>query len=690
MNRFVFLFLFIISSFSICATQYKNCVDEASFLKEFEHILRTPGQLSNDLNDVKAKKVIEGQNLEYYFNKGVYVSKGSFGRVNRVNIYHKNLKLYYSTPKDISISTQTDIDNFNNMKKLAGDMANEVAFKQIPKPDPNSTHKTIFEREIGIQMKLNPSNATAKLYWCVETPTYLYLIMESMKVDLIAATSLATFQFLDLQTRLQKFTYIARLYEKMHKFGYSHEDLKPDNIMATNSDLKDFRIIDFGLSGKICDRPIGGTPIYNRPNKFSILEGSKITHLNDIYGLALTFMVMESNEAKIFAGISNSCLTARFDSNCKKNLFNNINSVISSRDLLCIKDIIYRATEFTLPLFGSMKEFADALEGEYIKLKNQKADPIKSVANYDIIRQSLMVHEYIDRNEIEKAIEANHNYEGKIKGELATPMYYEVDKDAGAKEQQPDQNMTEPQLNHQQKVEQIKKQQQQDGKDNVYYSNHQQQPKVQQAQAQQPQAKGMMYYSNHKQQVLQPQVLQPKVILQKVILQKVIQPQVIQQVHKIGYYGNPQDAYYQVAGNNQPVTKKIIQIPISNIPQNNMQIVNHNQNYNLQNNTHKKAGSLSPHNFNNPQNVVANPKQDTIVKFLDFEGILCPVANNPPPVKFGHLCDTKNTPDSVLTLYSRYTQDPSYNQVTNGEVVYFYMPSKPGVYVKMPITKVII
>lgn len=711
MNRS--LLIFLIFSFSMCATQYQNCVDEASFLKEFEHILRSPEQLSNDMIDIQAKKVPQGQNLEYYFNKGQYVSKGSFGRVNRVNIYNKNPKLYYSTPRGISFPTLNDAENFKNMKKVAGDMASEVAFKQISKPDPTSIHKTIFEREIGLQMKLNPTNATAKLYWCVETSTHLYLIMESLKVDLIAATSLATFQFLDLQTRLQKFTYIARLFEKMHNLGYSHEDLKPDNIMATDSDLNDFRIIDFGLSGKFGDSPIGGTPIYNRPFKFSIFETSKITHLNDIYGLALTFMVMESNETQLFAGIGNNCHTARFDSNCKKTLISNIDNVIKSRDLTIIKDILYRALEFTSPLFGSMKDFADALEGEYIKLKNLKQAPIQSTMNNDIIRQSRMVHEFLARDEIEKAFEANHKHYGKLQGDLVTPIYYEANKGVGVKEQKPDQNMIDLQLKHQQKVEEIKKQQQQGGKDLMYYSNDKQQ--IQQPPTQQPQAKDIKYYSNLKQPIQQPQVRQPLVQEPQVQQPQPQQPQanlpqgiqfklqqiknqtpqplqlkVQQQVNKVGNYSNQPTTHYPDSGNNQPPTKKVIQIPVSNLPQYNLQTGNQNQNYNTQNPIHKRAASLSPHNNYIPQDAFGKPKQETIVSFYGITATLCPSAVNPVPVKFGHLCDTKDTPDSFLNVYSLYSKNPSYSQATDGKYVYFFTPDKKEAYVRMPITKMII
>ena len=90
----------------------------------------------------------------------------------------------------------------------------------------------------------------------------------------------------------------------MHKHNFVHLDIKPENILCSDKDNKDIRLIDFGfikyinpeigfLDPKIYGRP--GTPTYVSPE---IIQGDNYNFKSDIWSIGITMLnllLLENN-----------------------------------------------------------------------------------------------------------------------------------------------------------------------------------------------------------------------------------------------------------------------------------------------------------------------------------------------------------------------------------------------------------
>jgi serine/threonine protein kinase len=88
---------------------------------------------------------------------------------------------------------------------------------------------------------------------------------------------------------------IAAALAEAHSKGITHRDLKPDNVMMTNSGIK---VLDFGLAkvegeGGTKSNVIMGTPAYMAPEQ---LEGKEADARADIYALGLVLVEMATGK----------------------------------------------------------------------------------------------------------------------------------------------------------------------------------------------------------------------------------------------------------------------------------------------------------------------------------------------------------------------------------------------------------
>lgn len=108
----------------------------------------------------------------------------------------------------------------------------------------------------------------------------LYLVM-----DLFDGTSLDTHRPSELHTLLQIFSQVANGLAAMHKLGYVHADIKPNNILV--NDKTEVKLIDFGQScpiGTVKTR-IQGTPDYIAPEQ---VGRGPLTPATDIFNFGAT------------------------------------------------------------------------------------------------------------------------------------------------------------------------------------------------------------------------------------------------------------------------------------------------------------------------------------------------------------------------------------------------------------------
>ena len=92
---------------------------------------------------------------------------------------------------------------------------------------------------------------------------------------------------------IQAFSKLANAVKKLHRKGYVHRDIKPDNILCnivtnpqTGKQELDLKIIDFGFTNKSQNREFVGTRAYYSPEQLANRPSNKAGPSDDIWALA--------------------------------------------------------------------------------------------------------------------------------------------------------------------------------------------------------------------------------------------------------------------------------------------------------------------------------------------------------------------------------------------------------------------
>ncbi|CAG9853757.1 unnamed protein product [Phyllotreta striolata] len=168
-------------------------------------------------------------------------------------------------------------------EKQTGDV---YAMKSIRKFD-SDLSKISFEEEKNI-MAFSNSNWLVSLQYAFQDSTYLVFVTEYLPGgDLLGLLyrqggtipeSAATFYLAELLVAL----------DDLHKMGYVHRDIKPDNILLDR--CGHIKLADFGSAAKLNDKglvtegPPVGTPYYIAPEVLQSLNGQ-----NSAYGISCDF-----------------------------------------------------------------------------------------------------------------------------------------------------------------------------------------------------------------------------------------------------------------------------------------------------------------------------------------------------------------------------------------------------------------
>jgi len=165
----------------------------------------------------------------------------------------------------------------------------EVAIKKL-RTDFSRTPEVAkrFLQEAKIQARLNHPNI-AQLYTCFQEGDDFYIVME-----LVSGSSLNKLIPVPYQRLLPLAVQILDGLDYAHKMGVLHRDIKPDNLMVTESGL--VKIMDFGIAHVLGstrmtrDKVIMGTLEYISPER---IIGKTPERSSDVYSLgAVLFEVL--------------------------------------------------------------------------------------------------------------------------------------------------------------------------------------------------------------------------------------------------------------------------------------------------------------------------------------------------------------------------------------------------------------
>lgn len=351
--------------------------------------------LSKEFNALFQKE-LNGVTLMKKFENGKLLGKGSFGEVKEV----------------------TWGDDKVAIKKMALPQSSFIALAQA--------------REISFIKKMEQFNGSMKFIGCLETNKSLYYITEKLYKDLIDPDVLLTHKKKDPLTRVKLYSQLVRKFKEMHSLGITHQDIKPANLMVKDRSANDFRIIDFGMGVKENDYVLGGTPLFNSPDK--IIDGKYAKKYYDVYALALTIAVLESTSKTIFSGVTPSCVNKRMTSTCFVALLTNIKNAFVKHGMKSFLPIILDALDEKNNM--SMSEFEKRINELINANEVQEVDTFDEKEFEDLQNSKMNADKFQD--DPVKARNAGMGYLQKDKLYQENPkLYGRVYKDKKAEEEKP-------------------------------------------------------------------------------------------------------------------------------------------------------------------------------------------------------------------------------------------------------------
>ena len=135
---------------------------------------------------------------------------------------------------------------------------------------------------------------------CTEYLGFIYIFTEKLYKNFSEEDGREEFLKKPLPERLTTYIEISRAIKDLHKKQIVHNDITPKNIMSSNSEFSEIKLIDFQFSSKTHEECKGGTPLTNSPEKN---WGKMKSELDvDIYAFGMTIAWIEigiHNLAKI-------------------------------------------------------------------------------------------------------------------------------------------------------------------------------------------------------------------------------------------------------------------------------------------------------------------------------------------------------------------------------------------------------
>lgn len=346
---------------------------------------------------------LKGGKLETVFRTGAFLGKGSFGEVRKISwvpVAEPGAHL----PGDLASSTH-------------------AAAKKVAVPY-DRFEIMVQETEIKHMTELKGTGASVEYFGCMEGRANLFLVQEMLFKDLDSGTVASGIKGMRSGERLAIYKQLANKFKVMHDHSITHQDIKPANIMAKDSGLKDYRIIDLGLSVKVGGSVLGGTPLYNSPDK--IRSSPRASTFHDVWALSLTFAALEGSEDSLFRGITASCVKLNFDYTCISTLKRNINSDLTRSGQTGLIGIINSVIDSTSRTrITTMEQLAAEITKIMpVGVKKEEDKPIAEENFQDLLRSRNNARELAKKDPV-RAFEAEKDWKKKQPGYEENKGLYE-------------------------------------------------------------------------------------------------------------------------------------------------------------------------------------------------------------------------------------------------------------------------
>jgi serine/threonine protein kinase len=162
-----------------------------------------------------------------------------------------------------------------------------------------------------------------------------YIFLKSHSHDLSKPEAMSIINEWSLENFILQISGVVKQLSALYKIGYTHSDLKPQNILLSD-DKSTFQVIDFGVAQhKDSKNKVIGSPYFMSSNKW---KEEEVLIKDDFYALGLTLGAALKGNKKIFyiepdksggelIAIKRSCFQGGMTPECQNSLIKNIKKV---------------------------------------------------------------------------------------------------------------------------------------------------------------------------------------------------------------------------------------------------------------------------------------------------------------------------------------------------------------------------
>ncbi|CAB1349638.1 unnamed protein product, partial [Coregonus sp. 'balchen'] len=157
------------------------------------------------------------------------------------------------------IPRPASIEDFVVLKPISRGAFGKVV-KKADMRDKNMADQMKAERDA---LALSKSPFVVHLFYCLQTATKVYLVMEYL-IGGDVKSLLHIYGYFDEDMSVKYISEVARALDYLHRHGITHRDLKPDNMLVSNEGH--IKLTDFGLSKVKLDRELSLADILTTPS----------------------------------------------------------------------------------------------------------------------------------------------------------------------------------------------------------------------------------------------------------------------------------------------------------------------------------------------------------------------------------------------------------------------------------------
>ncbi|XP_029611609.1 serine/threonine-protein kinase greatwall isoform X1 [Salmo trutta] len=137
------------------------------------------------------------------------------------------------------------------------------AIKMVKKADMRDKNMADQMKAERDALALSKSPFVVHLFYCLQTATKVYLVMEYL-IGGDVKSLLHIYGYFDEDMSVKYISEVARALDYLHRHGITHRDLKPDNMLVSNEGH--IKLTDFGLSKVKLDRELSLADILTTPS----------------------------------------------------------------------------------------------------------------------------------------------------------------------------------------------------------------------------------------------------------------------------------------------------------------------------------------------------------------------------------------------------------------------------------------